>query len=152
MIAQNPILKNMATKLTRKEKGFVTDVADGVVPTIAALDNYDTESYGTAAVIAHENLKKPKIQEALKKMGFDSENAKRVIGEILNNEEAEDKDRLKAGELVLKTNGDLGSDKPQIVTQNQYNFFTSDKVKEKVQAFEQDLIQQLGYGKSPTDN
>lgn len=51
--------------LSYKEKGFVRDVASGVVPTLAALKNYNTESYGTAAVIAHENLNKPKIQKAL---------------------------------------------------------------------------------------
>lgn len=51
--------------LSRKEKGFVTDVLKGVTPTLAALKNYDTESYGTAGVIAHENLKKPKIRKAI---------------------------------------------------------------------------------------
>jgi len=55
----------MSLGLSRKEKGFVRDVAAGMVPTQAALKNYDTESYHTAGVIAHENLKKPKIQNAL---------------------------------------------------------------------------------------
>lgn len=55
----------MAKKLTHKEKGFVKDIVKGKTGTQAALNNYDTESYGTAGVIAHENLKKPKIISAL---------------------------------------------------------------------------------------
>lgn len=55
----------MSKKLTHKEKGFVKDIVKGETGTQAALNNYDTESYGTAGVIAHENLKKPKIISAL---------------------------------------------------------------------------------------
>lgn len=55
----------MATKLTHKEKGFVKDIAKGETGVQAVLNNYDTESYTTAGSIATENLKKPKIINAL---------------------------------------------------------------------------------------
>ena len=53
--------------LSKKQKGFVNDYVktnkNGVQ---AALNNYDTEEYFTAGGIASENLKKPKIQNAIK--------------------------------------------------------------------------------------
>ncbi len=103
-------------RLSQKEKGFVNDVADGMVPTQAALKNYDTESYGTAGVIAHENLKKPKIIDALAKKGFDAETAKNVVSEILIDETVEPKDRLKAAEIVFKVTGDFAPEKHLVVT------------------------------------
>jgi len=55
--------------LTRKQKGFVKDYLNGEPGVKAALNNYDTKDYDTAAVIASENLRKPQvinaIQEAL---------------------------------------------------------------------------------------
>lgn len=56
----------MAEELTKKEKGFVKDYIDTGNGTQAALNNYDTESENTAAVIAYDNLRKPKIQNAIK--------------------------------------------------------------------------------------
>lgn len=51
----------MATRLTHKEKGFVKDYLKTGNGTEAALANYDTESENTAAAIASQNLRKPKI-------------------------------------------------------------------------------------------
>lgn len=96
----------MARTLTKKQRGFVNDYAETGNGVQSALKNYDTEDYSTAGVIAVENLEKPKIIEALKELGFDSNNARRVVGEILNNTEAENKDRLKAASLVFEVNGD----------------------------------------------
>ncbi len=48
------------------------------------------------------------FKEELAKLGFDSSNAKRVVAEILNGGIAvEEKDRLKAAELVFKVHGDF---------------------------------------------
>lgn len=47
--------------LTKKQRGFVKDYLETGNKTQAALNNYDTTSYGTAAVIGHENLKKPNV-------------------------------------------------------------------------------------------
>lgn len=60
----------MATKLTYKERGFVKDVVLGKSGTEAALNNYDIQGKdpdNVAAVIAHENLRKPKIADAISK-------------------------------------------------------------------------------------
>lgn len=101
----------MSKRLTNKEKGFVEDIADGMLPTHAALKNYDTEDYSTAGNIASVNLDKPKIIAALKDLGFDSDNAKRVVGEILNDGSLEPRDRLKAAENVFKVHGDFAPEK-----------------------------------------
>lgn len=55
----------MARKLTHKEKGFVQDIVKGETGVQAALNNYNTKDYSTAGAIASENLKKPKIVQAL---------------------------------------------------------------------------------------
>ncbi len=55
-------------KLTKKERGFVKDYIATGNGTEAALNNYDIQSKdpeNVAAVIAHENLTKPKIQNAI---------------------------------------------------------------------------------------
>lgn len=51
----------MAKRLTKKEKAFAQEYLETGVGTTAALKVYDTEDYNTAGVIAHENLKKPKV-------------------------------------------------------------------------------------------
>lgn len=55
----------MAEQLTRKESGFVKDYIETGNGVQSALKNYDTKDYNTAGVIAHENLNKPKIQNAI---------------------------------------------------------------------------------------
>lgn len=52
-------------KLTKKEKGFVKDYVETGNGVQSALKNYDTEDYSTAGNIASENLKKPRIQNAI---------------------------------------------------------------------------------------
>lgn len=101
----------MSKRLTHKEKGFAKDIADGIPGVHAALNNYDTKDYNTAAVIAHENLNKPKIKEYLKEQGFDSDNAKRVVAQILNSEYEEAKDKLKAADIIFKVNGNYAAEK-----------------------------------------
>lgn len=55
----------MADNLSKKEKGFIKDYLETGNGVQSALNNYDTEDYSTAGVIAHENLKKPKIIKAI---------------------------------------------------------------------------------------
>ena len=52
-------------KLTKKERGFVKDYIRTENGTQSVLNNYDTDDENTAGVIAHENLRKPKIQKAI---------------------------------------------------------------------------------------
>lgn len=101
----------MARKLTKKQRGFVNAKADGKPGVIAVLENYDTTDYNTAKSIASENLTKPYIVKELEKLGFDSNNAKRVIGQILNDEDAEYRDRIKAAENVFKVHSDYAPEK-----------------------------------------
>ena len=56
-------------KLTKREKGFVRDIANGKTGVAAATRNYNTSSYSSAGAIASETLDKPRIQEALKAIG-----------------------------------------------------------------------------------
>ncbi len=51
----------MATRLTKKEKGFADKYLETGNRTQAALDVYETTDYMTAANIGSENLKKPKV-------------------------------------------------------------------------------------------
>lgn len=74
------------------------------------------ENVGYAASVAKhkpgEIIKTEGVVEALKELGFDSNNAKRVVGEILNGGIAvEEKDRLKAAEMVFKVHGDFAAEK-----------------------------------------
>lgn len=101
----------MARGLTKKQRKFVNEYADTGHGTNSALAAYDTDDIDTAAVIAVENLGKPKIQEELKKLGFDSNNAKRVVGEILNDEEQQARDRLNAADKIFKVHGDYAPEK-----------------------------------------
>lgn len=101
----------MARTLSKKQRGYVNDKADGKPGVIAALNNYDTEDYFVANAISVENLQKPLIIEELQKLGFDTNNAKRVVSEILNDDTNEPKDRLKAAENVFKVNGDYAPEK-----------------------------------------
>jgi phage terminase small subunit len=51
----------MANNLTTKQEAFIANVLRGKNGTRAAMGAYDTTDENTAAVIAYENLRKPKI-------------------------------------------------------------------------------------------
>ena len=53
-------------RLSHNEKGFVKDIVNGETGTQAALNNYDTTDENSAAVIASKELRKDKIQVAIK--------------------------------------------------------------------------------------
>ena len=101
----------MARTLTKKQRGFVNDYADTGNATQAALKNYDVKDAHVAQAVGSENLSKPIIQEALKGLGFDSNNARRVVGELLDDVTVEAKDRLKAAEIIFKVGGDFAPEK-----------------------------------------
>ncbi len=68
------------------------------------------------------------VVEELAKLGFDSNNAKRVVGEILNN--SEDQHRLKAADMIFKVGGDYAPEKKDITTQGEKIGLTADKIAE----------------------
>lgn len=61
------------------------------------------------------------------------------MGEILNKEYAEDKDRLKAAEIVLKSLGEI----PQDTKGNTYNFLFSADVQKDVKEIEERIKAKL---------
>lgn len=60
---------------------------------------------------ATEVINSKGTKEALAALGFDEDNAKRVVGEILNKEYAEDKDRLKAADMIFEVFGTKAPEK-----------------------------------------
>lgn len=66
---------------------------------------------GSTAVIFKQPGTINAINVALEQAGFDSNNAKRVVAEIMNKSSAEDKDRINAAKLVFEVNGDFAPDK-----------------------------------------
>jgi len=101
----------MARTLTKKRRGFVNDYADTGNATKAVLNNYDTKEATVAQVIGSELLRKPIIQEELRKLGFDSNNAKRVVAEIMNDDNIEPASRLNAADKIFKVNSDYAPEK-----------------------------------------
>lgn len=55
-------------KLTKKQQGFVKDYVETDNGTQAVLNNYDTKDENVAGVIAHENLRKPKIAKVIESL------------------------------------------------------------------------------------
>lgn len=126
----------MAKTLTKKQRGFVNDYADTGNGAQSALKNYEIEGKDPekiAGVIAVQNLAKLSIIEELHKLGFDSNNAKRVVAEILNDETNEPKDRIKAAENVFKVQGDYAPEK-------HVNMHVEIKPSVKIQAIADELL------------
>lgn len=84
--------RKLKNGLTSKENAFTQKVLEQIVTTgemngtQAALEVYDTTDKRTAGVIAHENMKKPKIsetiQEALEVQGLTQDKIVENIGRI----------------------------------------------------------------------
>lgn len=96
----------MGTKLTRKEKGFVKDIVNGEPGVKAILNNYDVKNYNTAGVMAHESLKKPKIQKAIADMLPDDLLREKHLA-LLNKEEVITKNNVTTGEIDVVPTGQI---------------------------------------------
>lgn len=83
------------------------------------------------------------VKEALSDYGFNSETAKKVVSYILENGEAENRDRLKAADMVFKVGGDYASDKNNAVLNASPIIFA--KIEHHVFNFEAELKKVLGY-------
>lgn len=102
----------MSRNLTKKQRKFVDEYANSGIGSLAVKEaGYDISTDESARAIASQNLTKEPIIEALRELGFDSSNAKRVVGEILNDDTAEPKDRLSAADKVFKVNSDYAPEK-----------------------------------------
>lgn len=80
---------------------------------------------------------------ALEEEGFTTENAKNVVQKILNSEESEDRDRLKAADMVFKVTGAYASD--QIAKEAVQNNVIFAKIEQHIYNFESELKKALGY-------
>lgn len=108
----------MARGLSTKERRFVKEKMKGKTGVASALIAYDTTDYDTAAAIASENLSKPKIQEALDEAGFNEIRAKNVVAEIMNDQEEESHNRIKAAQEVFKVKGTYAPEKREALNLN----------------------------------
>lgn len=91
----------------------------------AIVDNFDAEeplnlgelveSVGYSKTVAEakpgEIIEQKGVQYELRRLGFDEDNAKRVVGEILNDDGVEPQHRLKAAEQVFKVTGAYAPEK-----------------------------------------
>ena len=65
----------------------------------------------TAKQRPQEVIEQKGVQEALRARGFDPENAKRVVTEIMNNEDEKGDTRLRASDMVFKVYGTYAPEK-----------------------------------------
>lgn len=86
-------------RLSKKEKGFIKDIVKGETGTQSALNNYDTKNENVAGAIASENLRKPKIINAIQSI------AERIPDELLERVHLEG---LEAGKHIFKNNNNSG--------------------------------------------
>ena len=105
-------MANKKPKLTMKQAKFVKGIAEGKPPTVSALDAYDTDSYGTAAVIASENINKPNVKEAIDlamvKLNLTPERALKPIDDALDSDDLEM--RLKGSDRAIRLMGIANKD------------------------------------------
>ena len=73
----------MARTLTKKQRGFVNTYAKTGNGTLAAKKNFNVSNDNSAAAVASEVLRSPKVQEALDELGFNEKSAKSVVVEIM---------------------------------------------------------------------
>lgn len=76
----------MPKRISKKQRGFAKDFVESGNGTQAALKNYDTKDYMTAAAIASENLRKPQVRELIE--GY-AERATKNIQTLAENAENE---------------------------------------------------------------
>jgi len=108
----------MARTLTKKQKAWADKKLETGNGTQAALEVYDTNDENTAAVIASENLTKPKIQEYLQSKAEDAItrieklaiNAKSESVRLAANIDLADRGGLKPVQKHLNVNLDVTAD------------------------------------------
>lgn len=97
----------MARVLTKKQRIFVEEYIKTGNGAQSAKKSYEVTTDASARQLASENLTKPSIRAYLEESGFTTDNAKRVVAEIMNDKRKTPMSRLKASELVFKVNKDF---------------------------------------------
>lgn len=125
-------------ELTKKQQGFIKDIIKTGNATRAALNNYDIESdnpENVAGAIGSENLRKPKIREALKPV---IERYEKELDEILSAMELKDKNSEQYKTLVEAANViqkqiQLLSGEPTDITKNKEYEGLANQIKELIE-------------------
>lgn len=121
---------------TVRQKNLAKVVADNSQAVKPLNKQTMLEKVGYATTVAEH---KPKeifeskgLKEELRKLGFDSDNAKAVVAEILNSPHEEGSVRLNAAKEVFKVNGDYAAEKS-------FNLTATASVDELKSIIQQDL-------------
>lgn len=128
----------------RRLARLVTDSARGRIKPSTERELMLMAGYSESAANVPGNIiNAPGTVQALKDEGFTPERAKDVVQMIMNSEDAEDRDRLKAADMVFKVTGEYASDK--IAAKNNANPVIFAKIEQHVTVFEAKLKEALGY-------
>lgn len=96
-------------KLSKKELGFVRDYVKTGNGTKSALNNYNTKDESVGAVIASENLRKPKIQKAI--LSIAEQIPDKLLIEkhlkLLNKTEVVTRNNVSTGEIEILPTGEI---------------------------------------------
>lgn len=128
--------ENLAEEIIKdtKRKGKPRNKKELVVSS-----GYSVESANSSA---HIIIEQKGVQEALAARGFSLERAKEVVGEILDDNKAQNKDRLKAADMVMKVHGAYAPE-ATVVQGNTYNIFMNPQVREATAEFERRMREVL---------
>lgn len=135
-----PTQKKPHRKLSKKEKGFVKDYIETGNGVQSVLNNYDTDNYKSAGVIACENLAKPRIIKAIAERLPDDllEEKHLALLNKIDKEGGIDVQAVSKGlDMAYKVKGAYkSSDEPPQGNKNIYNFFFNKEVQEEVKNLE----------------
>lgn len=122
--------KHKLPKLTKKQLEFVRAYLETGNGVKSALKAYNTRDYGTAAMIASENLTKPKVKAYLESK---AEKAAEFIYQLAETSEV-DSVRLNASKDILDRAGFKVAEPeaPKSETHNTYNFIFNSKTQADV--------------------
>lgn len=103
-----------------------------------------SSGYGEVTADRHSKtiIEQKGVQEALEARGFSVDRAKEVVGQILDSETNQPKDRLKAADMVFKVHGAYV---PEVAASqsNTFNFFLNPQIREATQSYEEELKKAL---------
>jgi phage terminase small subunit len=105
----------MATRLTKKEKGFVDDWLELGNATRAALKNYDTTNENVAAAIGSINLRKRKITDYIESQAAGAALRMRELSQKAKNEQV----RFNATKDMLDRAGFKPQDKVDLTSKGE---------------------------------
>lgn len=107
----------------------------------------------TAMASPARTIEQAGVKAELERLGFSEQKAKEVVGSIMNSEDEESKDRLKAAEMVFKVFGSFVAEKPAAPAVVNYNVFQNPVFQVELKKFEESakaLIENATPTEKPT--